>query len=77
MKLLHLLTFLLVPISLGGCSSSDLAPLQGRVILSEDSNFAFQGDVIELKLQSDPAQLAYGEIQPDGSFTVESLWKEN
>jgi hypothetical protein len=62
-------------LSLFGCSESNLQPLAGKIKYVGDSGFAFSGDVVELRSQSDPTSNAYGEIQPDGSFEVDSLEK--
>ncbi len=63
----------LLTLTLFGCSESSLQPLAGKIKYVGDSEFAFSGDVVELRSQSDPSINAYGEVQPDGSFEVDSL----
>ncbi len=56
-----------------GCNSSEFKPLRGKVLLPSEIDFQFADDVIELRSKSNPQQLAFGEIQADGSFEVQSL----
>ncbi len=55
-----------------GCSQNNLSPLEGKVVLS-DIDFQFAGDTLEIRSQTNPREVAYGEIRPDGSFVIESL----
>ncbi len=56
-----------------GCAPGNQLPARGRIALSTDSGFTFAGDTIELRDRDQPTRLAFGQIQPDGSFVVESL----
>ncbi len=59
-----------------GCSSGELQPLEGRVLLKEGT-FPFSGDTIELRSETDSSSHAFGEIKSDGTFTIESLQAGN
>lgn len=56
-----------------GCGQSSLSPIEGKVILDANAPFSFAGDTLEIRSQTDPASIAYAEIQADGTFRVESL----
>ncbi len=58
-----------------GCNSSEFKSLRGKVVLPGEIDFQFAEDVIELRSKSNPQQFAFGEIQSDGSFEVQSLEK--
>ena len=68
----------LIPVvisALVGCGSSELHTLQGSVALQDSSEFKFAGDVLELQLEGNPLQRAFGEIEAGGSFHIETLDK--
>jgi hypothetical protein len=56
-----------------GCSRSELASLEGKIVVQGASSFSFAGDVLELRLEGDTLQRAFGEIKPDGTFELETL----
>ncbi len=56
-----------------GCGPSNQAPAGGKIVLPATTAFSLAGDTLELRSQSNPTQLAFGQIQADGSFKVESL----
>ena len=56
-----------------GCGSSAQPTAVGRVVLQQAGAFNFAGDTLELRSKTDPNKLAFGQIQPDGSFKIESL----
>ncbi len=45
----------------------------GHVTLPEGSAFVFAGDTLELRAKQDLQQIAFGQLNPDGSFRIESL----
>ncbi len=47
--------------------------MTGQVVYRGPQEFVFAGDVLELRLQSDPNVHAFAEIQPDGAFEIDSL----
>ena len=56
-----------------GCGPTSQPAASGRVVLPSAGTFSFAGDSVELRSKDKPTQLAFGQIQPDGSFKVESL----
>lgn len=62
-----------VILALVGCGSSELHTLDGRVVLQDASEFVFSDDVLELRLEANPLQRAFGHIESDGSFHIETL----
>ena len=62
-----------VIVAIAGCGSSELHTLDGRVALQDASGFMFAGDALELRLEGNPLQRAFGHIEPNGSFHIETL----
>ncbi len=65
--LLAVITFLL------GCGPANQPAASGRILLPSSDVFTFADDTLELRSKNNPNQLAFGKIQPDGSFQIESL----
>lgn len=63
----------LLVVSCLGCGAESRAPLEGTVLIEPESGFQFSGDTLEIRSISQPSEVAYGEIKPDGSFRIESL----
>lgn len=58
---------------LTGCGPAAQPSATGRVVLNPASVVDLAGDTVELRSQENPLQVAFGQIQPDGSFKIESL----
>lgn len=56
-----------------GCGNASLSPVEGKVVLGPNVDFQFAGDTLEIRSGSNPSEVAYAEIQNDGSFSIESL----
>jgi hypothetical protein len=69
--------FLLGPLMLfaTGCGSSGPVthPVKGQVQLAGGDAALLAGHSLEIALESDPTVRAYGEIQDDGTFSLETL----
>lgn len=57
-----------------GPSGPQLFPVEGQVVLSGGDVGTLAGHSVELALDSDPTKRAFGTIEADGSFSLESLY---
>lgn len=71
-SLIYIALFAVVTASVG-CGESEFRAQGGKVVVQHPADFAFSGDVLELRLESDPLQRAFAEIKPDGTFDIESI----
>lgn len=67
------LSLLVALILFVGCGDASHESITGKVVFQGQENFAFAGDVLELRSQSDPNSHAFAELNADGSFEVDSL----
>jgi hypothetical protein len=60
---------------LTGCGGGSLKtyPVRGKVVLADGDVRQLAGSHVEFMLESDPTVRASGQIQSDGSFTVQTL----
>lgn len=61
--------------ALAGCGQSGpkTHPVAGRIELPGGDASALVGSTVEVALASDPTVRGFGEIQPDGTFKLQSL----
>jgi hypothetical protein len=59
----------------GGETPPKTYPVQGRVVLSAGSIEQLAGGSIEFRLESDPTIRAFGAIQDDGTFSLNTLFR--
>jgi predicted small lipoprotein YifL len=62
-------------LALAGCGASGpkTHPVAGRIDLPGGDVTALAGSTVEVALASDPSVRGFGEIRPDGTFTLQSL----
>ncbi len=63
----------LILVAMIGCGPRTLSPVDGKVLFEPGIDFQFAGDTLEIRSENSPSDVGYGEIKPDGSFTIESL----
>ncbi len=56
-----------------GCDALPQEEASGRIELSPSLAFQFAGDTLELRAIDDRSKMAFGQVDSDGSFKVESL----
>lgn len=67
----HAAAFGMLLFAATGCGRTTF-PVEGTVVISGDVS-VLEGSVIEVAVDGDPTRRASGEIQADGSFSLETL----